>query len=86
MSGLLGLGVHIPHYRLPCEAIAQVFGSAAGRGTHAVASYDMAPHRWPCMPPLLLRSPLPQPWSTPCAPARRNRPRPLGLLTPVGRQ
>jgi hydroxymethylglutaryl-CoA synthase len=39
-TGVLGWGVHLPHWRLDRTTIAAVAGSGGGRGTRAVASYD----------------------------------------------
>ncbi|MBT5581157.1 MAG: hydroxymethylglutaryl-CoA synthase [Acidimicrobiaceae bacterium] len=38
--GILGYGVHVPHYRLQRSAIGTTLGAGGGTGTRAVASYD----------------------------------------------
>jgi len=38
--GILGYGVHVPHYRLQRAAIGKTLGAGGGTGTRAVASYD----------------------------------------------
>jgi hydroxymethylglutaryl-CoA synthase len=40
MRGILGWGVHVPHYRLDRGQIAPLVGVGGGKGTRAVASYD----------------------------------------------
>jgi hydroxymethylglutaryl-CoA synthase len=40
MRGILGWGVHLPHYRLDRTQIAPLVGVGGGEGTRAVASYD----------------------------------------------
>jgi hydroxymethylglutaryl-CoA synthase len=40
MRGILGWGVHLPHYRLDRAQIAPLVGKGGGEGTRAVASYD----------------------------------------------
>ena len=40
MRGIVGWGVHLPHYRLDRDQIAPLVGVGGGRGTRAVASYD----------------------------------------------
>ncbi len=39
-SGIVGWGVYLPHWRLERAAIGAALGTAAGRGTRTVASYD----------------------------------------------
>jgi hydroxymethylglutaryl-CoA synthase len=40
MRGIVGWGVHLPHYRLDRTQIAPLVGVGGGEGTRAVASYD----------------------------------------------
>lgn len=40
MVGLLGYGAYVPYHRLRRAAIGDALGSAGGRGTRSVASYD----------------------------------------------
>jgi hydroxymethylglutaryl-CoA synthase len=40
MRGIVGWGVHLPHYRLDRSQIAPLVGVGGGKGTRAVASYD----------------------------------------------
>jgi hydroxymethylglutaryl-CoA synthase len=40
MRGIVGWGVHVPHYRLDRSQIAPLVGTGGGKGTRAVASYD----------------------------------------------
>jgi 3-hydroxy-3-methylglutaryl CoA synthase len=40
MRGIVGWGVHLPHYRLDRGVIAPLVGVGGGTGTRAVASYD----------------------------------------------
>jgi 3-hydroxy-3-methylglutaryl CoA synthase/uncharacterized OB-fold protein len=39
-AGVLGWGVHLPHWRLDRTTIAATAGTGGGRGTRAVAAYD----------------------------------------------
>ena len=39
-AGIVSWGVYLPYWRLERRAIGAAFGTAAGRGTRAVASYD----------------------------------------------
>jgi 3-hydroxy-3-methylglutaryl CoA synthase len=40
MRGIVGWGVHLPHYRLDRAQIAPLVGTGGGSGTRAAASYD----------------------------------------------
>jgi hydroxymethylglutaryl-CoA synthase len=40
MRGIVGWGVHLPHYRLDRAQIAPLVGAGGGKGTRTVASYD----------------------------------------------
>src|SRR5271167_1145055 len=40
MRGVVGWGVHVPHYRLDRSQIAPLVGAGGGKGSRAVASYD----------------------------------------------
>lgn len=40
MSGLVGYGAYIPHWRLDAAAIRAVLGSSGAKGTRAVAAFD----------------------------------------------
>lgn len=39
-AGIVSWGTYVPYWRLQRQAIATAFGTAAGKGTRAVASYD----------------------------------------------
>mgnify|MGYP000281753236 CR=1 FL=1 len=40
MSGIVSYGVYLPYWRLQRSAIAAALGTAGGKGTRSVASYD----------------------------------------------